>query len=70
MRQDHCVKRVDGERKFAPVAQPEVLGALKEPTIDQYANAGAFEQVPRAGYCFGGPQKGQFHCSSLAGLLL
>lgn len=63
VREHDRVERVGRDRQRAPVAQPQVLGALERAAVDQHAPVAVLDQVFRAGHGFGRTEKSQFHGS-------
>ena len=61
MGEDHGIDRrgVDGEP--LPVLGPQGLRPLEEPTVDEQAGPGVFDQKSRACHRAGGPEKRQLH---------
>ena len=61
VRQHDRVDRRRVDRKRAPVALAQLLGALKQATVDEHAGAPMLDQVTRASHGVGGAEEGQLH---------
>ncbi len=61
MGEDHRIQAARVERPCIPVHQPQILVALKQSAVDQYALALMLDQGLGAGHGAGSTEKTEFH---------